>query len=174
MPATPTAPRSSSRPQRIGRDWQQLRAHAATILDWLKINWIEGWLTNVDGCIARNAERPYRQQGDEFAEQMAAERRVEGLQRPYGSAAVKAGLRPAATRSHQRAINPDTGEILAKGLTQRELDALLKNNGAGERQLLVVEDDPNANAPPGAHPPPHSASELSELERDLRDGPPSD
>jgi hypothetical protein len=161
---------TSSRPQRIGRDWQQLRAHAATILDWLKINWIEGWLPNVEGCIARNPERPYRQNGDDLAAQMAAERRVEGLQRPYGPAAVKAGYGPVRPDRTKRAINPDTGEIVAEGLTGRELDALLKSMERGEHQLLVVEDDPNANAPPDAHPRPGEPPPRSQFERDLRDG----
>lgn len=75
--------------------------------------------------------------------------------------------RPDRTK---RAINPDTSEIVAEGLTQRELDAFLKAVDRGERSLLVVEDDSNANAPPGAHPRPDSAPERSELERDLRAG----
>src|SRR5690606_24987700 len=38
----------ASRPKRIGRDWQQLRAHGSVLVNWMKILWIQGW---IDGAV---------------------------------------------------------------------------------------------------------------------------
>jgi hypothetical protein len=44
-----------TRPKRIGRDWQQLRASAALLAEWIKICFREGWL----GSPRRNTNQPY-------------------------------------------------------------------------------------------------------------------
>lgn len=44
-----------TRPKRIGKDWQQLRASAALLAEWLKICFREGWF----GSARRNTNQPY-------------------------------------------------------------------------------------------------------------------
>jgi len=43
-----------TRPKRIGKEWQQLRASAAMLAEWIKICWREGWL----GSARRNTNFP--------------------------------------------------------------------------------------------------------------------
>lgn len=143
----------SSRPCRIGRDWQQMRAYASITLNYTKIAWMQGML-DLPGCYARNVELPYQQIGDDLVEQMQAERRVEGLKRPYGKNArknlnPKAPLRPFRAK---RAVNADTGEVLGEAMSPEEIEELLGSVDRADRRLVIIEDDPGAGELPATAP----------------------
>ncbi len=75
------------RPKRIGPEWQQLRANAALLVEWLRMSYLHGWLDDT--------RRPPRAvtkigRGDEAARRLRQFRAQIGLNRPYGPAAVSA------------------------------------------------------------------------------------
>jgi hypothetical protein len=94
------------RPKRRGRDWQQLRAQIAVCNDWLKMLWRQGWLPDSE---CRNHEQPYFADGDDFVRKMEAERRIQGLTRPYGPAAMQFGGPEWPTDEMSRVIDADPG-----------------------------------------------------------------
>jgi hypothetical protein len=78
------------RPKRIGAPWQQLRANAALVLEWLRILCRQGWL---DGHIL-NERSPVVQRNDEGLRRFMKSRNKLGLHRPYGAKAKALGLIP--------------------------------------------------------------------------------
>lgn len=73
------------RPKRTGLEWQQLRANAALVIEWLRISYLHGWLGN--------GRRPCRatprvDRGGPAAERMFQFRSRIGLDNYYGPAAV--------------------------------------------------------------------------------------
>jgi hypothetical protein len=79
----------SNRPKRRGLAWQDLRAQAALVAEWLRISWREGWL----GSARRNAANPTRfGEGKRRAESFRLYRAKAGLTLPYGVAAAALGL----------------------------------------------------------------------------------
>lgn len=76
--------------------WQQLRANASIVLDWLKLldrmGWLDGSAPRLD--LRKERNQPYALDGAAHVRRVVAERRVEHLDKPYGPAAVKLGLRP--------------------------------------------------------------------------------
>lgn len=87
---------------------QQLRAHASVILDWLKLldrmGWLPGSFLRVDLTAERN--RAYALDGEPWVRRILAERRAEGLNRPYGPNAVRLGLGPLRP-SRKQVHDPD-------------------------------------------------------------------
>jgi hypothetical protein len=172
--------KDSKRPARVGREWQQLRAHASVALSWLKTCWIQGWLDGVPDRYRRNPERPYLQIGDALAEQMQAERRAERLHIPYGPPADKLGIsegRPSRTKVAVNAdpdritlrmvLDPATGEVLADQLTAqqaaahiRALPKDLRNRAVTRPATPVIDDFTRRDAdPPDTGPPPPTRAE---------------
>lgn len=80
------------RPRRIGMAWQQLRASAAVMVEWLKICIREGWLASARP-FKRSPGKPKRVKlaKDKHADKLK-ERRDAGLDFPYGQAAVRLGI----------------------------------------------------------------------------------
>jgi hypothetical protein len=79
----------SNRPKRRGLAWQDLRAQAALVAEWLRISWREGWL----GSARRNNASPTRfGEGKRRAESLGLYRAKAGLTLPYGVAAAALGL----------------------------------------------------------------------------------
>jgi hypothetical protein len=86
----------SMRPKRIGLPWQQLRANAALLVEWLRILHRENWLSSARraGRRANGRERTYHG----FAwRKFLRFRNREGLNRPYGPKADALGLSIAAS-----------------------------------------------------------------------------
>lgn len=83
-------------PKRTGRAWQQLRANASIMLDWLKLldrmGWLDGSAPRLD--LRKERNQPYALDGAAHVRRIVAERRVEHLDKPYGPAALKLGLGP--------------------------------------------------------------------------------
>ncbi len=80
------------RPKRRGLAWQELRAQAALLVEWLRISWREGWL----GSARRNKK-------GEARNALSGEKRTEGLRRfreriglilPYGASGRGTRNRP--------------------------------------------------------------------------------
>ncbi len=163
-----------NRPKRPGRDWQQLRANGAVICDWAKILWRQGWLDqevqyahsipadctanlNPAGTYeyvppARNHDTPYLQDGADLVTRMLAERRREGLQRPYGPAAVQDGgpARPQPAASPRNRVSMDYDEqdhydVGVSGDTHPEITR--------EREQHDPFDQARPDAPPGSDSP---------------------
>jgi hypothetical protein len=80
------------RPKRRGIKWQQQRANAALMCEWLRICWRQGWL----GSAARNRREPrrFRWQGERGVEALLARRQEALLDIPYGPNAARLGLGP--------------------------------------------------------------------------------
>ena len=78
------------RPKRRGRACQQLRANVALMAEWLHIMWREGWL----GSARRNKSLAVTDQGRKAADSLAAKRSLLGLDKPYGTVAVKLKIGP--------------------------------------------------------------------------------
>jgi hypothetical protein len=80
----------SLRPKRIGDAWQDLRAKAAMIAEWLRILFREGWL----GSARRNPHSPgrYKKHGHLAARDLDRFRKRIGLGRPYGRRAYRLGF----------------------------------------------------------------------------------
>jgi hypothetical protein len=66
---------SKTRPKRIGVAWQQLRASAALLAEWLKICWREGWL----GSPRRNTNDPVVTRAQKEADSLFSYRIFLGL-----------------------------------------------------------------------------------------------
>jgi hypothetical protein len=79
-----------SRPKRPGLQWQQLRASAALLIEWFRIDLRHGWLR---GHRHRNTScpRPF-DRNDKALQGMLNSRRRLGIDLPYGAAAVRCGL----------------------------------------------------------------------------------
>lgn len=75
------------RPKRIGPEWQQLRANAALLVEWLRISYLHGWLGG-ERTPCRAVAKIGR--GNDAARRLRQFRAQIGLNRPYGSAAVAA------------------------------------------------------------------------------------
>jgi hypothetical protein len=74
------------RPKRTGLEWQQLRANAALLIEWIRISHLHGWLGT--------GRRPCRinsslSRGNEAAEGLRQFRSQIGLMQPYGKAAAE-------------------------------------------------------------------------------------
>jgi hypothetical protein len=97
------------RPKRTGLAWQQLRASAALVVEWMRICYRAGWLgtARVVQRMRRAAERrtlgrAYRfsELGQEALDSLLASRRATGLDDPYGAKATDETLRlPPSERS---------------------------------------------------------------------------
>jgi hypothetical protein len=79
------------RPKRIGLPWQQLRANAALLVEWLRIIHREGWLGSArrQGREVRSRERVHHGLG---WRKFLRFRTRTGLNRPYGPKALALGL----------------------------------------------------------------------------------
>lgn len=80
----------STRPKRRGQGWQELRAQAALVAEWLTLAWREGWL----GSARRNANKPTRHayKGERNVRGLLRARAQVGLARPYGPSAKALGI----------------------------------------------------------------------------------
>lgn len=81
-----------TRPKRVSRAGQQLRATVAMMIEWLRICWREGWLSTP----RRNTNQPQRQKdiGPRIAARFAKTRQTLGLLAPYGRSAAVLGVGP--------------------------------------------------------------------------------
>jgi hypothetical protein len=89
----------ANRPRRIGRDWQELRAQAALVAEWLVIAWREGWLDSARRN--RKSATSLLKLGQERAASLIRYRARIGLRLPYGAKAAGLGvglLEPPSTR----------------------------------------------------------------------------
>ncbi len=84
----------SLRPKRKGLPVQQLRATAAMLIEWLLICEREGWMPDDRPIRPLDMERVRIDNGDSSVTGQAELRVKLGLHKPYGSAAVRAGLGP--------------------------------------------------------------------------------
>lgn len=94
------------RPKRIGLGYQQLRASAALLIEWLRVLAREGWT----GSARRNNSRPKQDQAEHSLTRMLRSRLVNGLLNPYGPKAVElglGGLRPGEPPPGPGAPGPD-------------------------------------------------------------------
>jgi Transposase DDE domain len=80
----------ANRPRRIGRDWQELRAQAALVAEWLVIAWREGWLDSARRNRKTATNRAAR--GRDAAESLIRYRAGKGLGLPYGPRAFLLGI----------------------------------------------------------------------------------
>jgi hypothetical protein len=90
------------RPKRRGIEWQQLRASAALVVEWLRISYREGWL---DGGERRNQgqAKAAMEHGRKGATRLRQFRIKSGLVGPYGPRAVEAyGTRRYRRTPHER------------------------------------------------------------------------
>ncbi len=78
------------RPFRLGRGCQQLRAHAAVLIEWLRIDYRQGWLPGMTP-VPVEATRD-RANAERWWNGMLEKRRALGLDLPYGPAAHREGL----------------------------------------------------------------------------------
>jgi hypothetical protein len=80
----------ANRPKRRGRAWQELRAQAALVCEWLCIAFREGWL----GSARRNkkAKTNLHSLGEKGAKGLKRFRAKVGLRKPYGPNAAALGL----------------------------------------------------------------------------------
>lgn len=78
------------RPKRRGLDCQQLRANAALVIEWLIINWREGWLPRMSRAELNG--RVLVEDGRAYVDSLKDLRRDLGLDHPYGPNAVKAKI----------------------------------------------------------------------------------
>jgi hypothetical protein len=96
----------ANRPKRIGRKWQQLRANAALLVEWLRIAWREGWL----GSARKNKNEPVRADkkiGEEKRKRLLSRRSFFKLHLPYGKLAAKLGIGHKDPPSAQPAPEPE-------------------------------------------------------------------
>lgn len=146
---------------------QQLRAHAAVCVSWLKILWMQGWLK---GSILRNDELPYYDDGSEFLAKMEKHRRAEGLTRPYGKAAIALGvgrIRPGKPEfidpdprdyevaAHGGLVDTGTGEVFNDPNNIEEIPPFywpLEDRAKWEAAMAGAE--PPGDPPPQDRPPP--------------------
>jgi hypothetical protein len=93
----------ANRPKRRGRGWQELRAQAALVAEWLMIAFREGWL----GSARRNKKSPANMSkvGEKGAKGLKRFRAYAGLRKPYGANAEALGLGPLEPPS-RRAKSP--------------------------------------------------------------------
>jgi hypothetical protein len=82
------ADNKSSRPRRPGAQWQQLRASAALLIEWLRICSREGWL----GSARRNTKSAVVREARDKRDRFRATRRLQGLDLPYGIVAERLGI----------------------------------------------------------------------------------
>jgi hypothetical protein len=76
------------RPKRVGVGFQQLRASAALLVEWLRVLSREGWT----GSARRNNARPKRDRAERSVTKLLRYRLVNGLLSPYGAKAAELGL----------------------------------------------------------------------------------
>jgi hypothetical protein len=100
----------NTRPRRIGKHWQQLRANAALLIEWLRICIREGWL----GSARRNKHKPFKTDayGAEAVTKLVKFRRRISLLQPYGPKAHALGvgnLLPPSQRTRTTDPPPDDG-----------------------------------------------------------------
>jgi hypothetical protein len=82
------------RPKRIGAQWQQLRASAALLSEWLKICWREGWL----GSARRNMRHPRTREAAAAVQNLVSYRIRLGLdKKSAGQSLKKAGAGAGGT-----------------------------------------------------------------------------
>jgi hypothetical protein len=68
--------------------WQQLRASAALLIEWMKIVVRHGWT----GSARRNDARPKKTRAERIVTSFMRSRLVNGLLNPYGPKAVELGI----------------------------------------------------------------------------------
>lgn len=129
----------ANRPKRRGLPWQQLRAQAALLLEWLCLAWREGWL----GSARRNRhdpERRFQEAGFRAASSLRGSRARKLLNLPYGPPAAALGIGNALAPSERTIILPT------------ELDPPDAPDPPGRSSL--------AGGGPGLGPPPTDENEL--------------
>ena len=88
------------RPKRMGLGWQQLRANAALLVEWIRVLDREGW----NGSARRNRNRARVETiGARPLENLMMSRSRNGLMGPYGRFAVSSGqgrMRPTRSRAN--------------------------------------------------------------------------
>lgn len=82
-----------TRPRRPGMAWQELRASAALLVEWIFLSLRHGWLGSHR---RRNGAAPKLIHGRRRLGNVLRARRRHGLDLPYGEAAINAGFAPAA------------------------------------------------------------------------------
>jgi hypothetical protein len=97
-----------SRPKRPGIAWANLRAAAALFLEWFRLSLRHGW---TGSHRRRNTAGPIRLKGTERLRRTLASRRKDGLDLPYGPAAVRLGLAATRTPRVRAGPPPDPGPI---------------------------------------------------------------
>lgn len=100
----------STRPKRRGKGWQELRAQAALLAEWLTIAWREGWL----GSPRKNPHEPKRNKraGEKAAKGVESLRFNLGLTTPYGPKAdARRRLPPSMRKRKKPPRPPDWGDI---------------------------------------------------------------
>ncbi|MGZ4267635.1 MAG: hypothetical protein ACXVFK_04795 [Solirubrobacteraceae bacterium] len=117
----------ATRPRRVGRLCQQLRANAGVTLDWLKIGDRMG---HFDGSVLRLTHKddvPSKVTAEDFVKRMEAERRAEGLLRPYGKAAARLGIGP---KLPERKVvrDADRDDIDVQPATEEESDGAVSRS----------------------------------------------
>lgn len=162
----------SSRPRRRGRNVQQARAFMSTTLDWLKLDDRMGYLPGSALRVAGKDDGAFTLSGEDWAKKMEAERRAEGLNRPYGERAVKLGLGPLLP-ARKAVRNADTDEISGAPATSNELGddtpstraaatTTARTSSRAERTRVERDNDSRdvgdydwaSGPPPPAQPPP--------------------
>jgi hypothetical protein len=97
----------ANRPKRRGREWQELRAQAALLIEWLRISWREGWL----GSARRNTSSPTRfGEGSRWAKRFLDFRVKAKLTLPYGVAAEALGIGLRESPSARAKAPPGNGD----------------------------------------------------------------
>lgn len=82
-----------TRPKRPGLETQRLRAAAALMVEWFRINLRHGWMRSPSTRVRLNGSCPVPfNRNDKALKGMLAKRARIGLDLPYGSAAVRCGL----------------------------------------------------------------------------------
>ncbi|MGA2927813.1 MAG: hypothetical protein ABSG43_17810 [Solirubrobacteraceae bacterium] len=122
------------RPKRKGVGWQQLRADATVLSDWVKACFHQGWLP-IPGLIQRNHRDPVSISGKPELEGFTEHRRKLQLHRPYGCRARRLGLGPA------RLKQPDGVTLAEPDVTQSApTDGQRKGSGGKPRRLTSLPD----------------------------------
>jgi hypothetical protein len=124
------------RPCRRGIGWQQLRADAALLCEWLRICWREGWL----GSARRNARMPKIERAQAQVRAFLKSRKALGLTLPYGPAAIALGLTKPMAAS-PTVLNPKGKK--AKAVVSAAVAA----------QAAAPPPPASTSAPPSAKPP---------------------
>lgn len=83
------------RPKRRGIRWQQLRASAALVVEWLRICAGQGWLASARAAkqLAKAVRRErWKKGGENAVAGLLGYRAYAGITEPYGNQAAKLGI----------------------------------------------------------------------------------